>query len=226
MGLSLWSLWGSQHDKTTMDREQEADSKAEAVVENTVNASGPQTIQETKSEHRPRSSKRKTSDYSRSRSRRRTITDEHQTENTSGVNENTPVAELIAKEGKNANLSVPGDQEPHHSSTDDKVVDGLPSIVVRTPTIDESERRRPKAGGIAFPFSLKNDGTSASMKTLTSDNGVSPAQYLKMDEAKESGVQQNAIDDEALGATGGRETGPATDEVIAGKENGKAVVSA
>lgn len=178
LALSLWALWGSKHDEKTIEKVQEADQVQEAVMD--PDATAPS--QEGRSKERRKSvGKRKKSDYSRSRSRRRVIADEHQTEASDDVDENTPAAEIQAKmEARREQATTSSSMTTDQTTADNSDVDGngnpeIPHIIVRTPTL-ETELKRPKLDGIAFPFSLKgkDHGRSDSMKTLTSDIGVSP----------------------------------------------------
>lgn len=86
-----------------------------------------------------------------------------------------------------------------------------PAILVRVATNEETNEgndgneynlKRPKAGGIAFPFSTKGHQTSASMTTLTSDFGVPPAHDVRTDGVLKSGVSVNSADEHATNATG------------------------
>jgi hypothetical protein len=80
----------------------------------------------------------------------------------------------------------------------------MPSIQVHKPATERGDVKRPKAGGIAYPFSLKTHGATASMTTLTSSIGVPPADDVGIAGAKESGVESNPVDIEALRITGNR----------------------
>jgi hypothetical protein len=92
--------------------------------------------------------------------------------------------------------------------------ENMPSILVRSPTMekDESELKRPKAGGIAFPFSLKQDADTASMMTLTSSVGVPPIEDLHIDDNKNSGIAQDGTEKEAA-ASASTEKGKGTERL-------------
>lgn len=148
LGLALWSLWGSKHDETTMQRERQAGRADEA----------PETIAVTTSEGegaRPFSDIEYQAPLAtpdggaRSRSRRRLVVDENQTEG--GVDENTSVAELIAKRKQKERSSSPFLNVPETGASG----------------------KRPFIEGIAMPFTLKKEADTASMMTLNS--GMSPA---------------------------------------------------
>ncbi|RFU35127.1 hypothetical protein B7463_g1195, partial [Scytalidium lignicola] len=194
LGLSLWSLWGSKHDEKTIVREAGADQIQEAVLD----TDGGTPTQETRvEEERKDIGKRNKSEYSRSRSRRRTITDEHQTEANSNVeiDENTPAAELQAKIDAKRRLDAAASRPSSRASTSIKSDVDVPYILIRTPTL-ETELHRPKANGIAFPFSLKrdNDDRSDSMRTLTSDIGVPPILAVKQQDP--NAAHSNVLKDE------------------------------
>ncbi|OAQ97923.1 hypothetical protein LLEC1_01224 [Akanthomyces lecanii] len=145
-GLSLWSLWGSKHDEETMEREEHADQQPEIeVVEE--DAGGRVSHRELDDEQRnPVQSPGDVT--SRSRSRRRTVVDEHQTEQ-SDVKEETPVIQLLHQRQE---------QEAAHP--------GLlsPDYVPETGVAG----KRPFIKGLALPFSLNKDADTASMVTLQS----------------------------------------------------------
>jgi hypothetical protein len=66
----------------------------------------------------------------------------------------------------------------------------LPDIQIKTAENDEEyDLKRPKSGGIAFPFTIKGHQTTASMTTLTSAVGVLPATDLGGHGAFESGLR-------------------------------------
>ncbi|KAI9800902.1 MAG: hypothetical protein M1833_003039 [Piccolia ochrophora] len=100
-GMSLWGVWGSSHDEKTIEREEKTDKTPEtstATPADGVNAQSPPRL--------------KVSPTSRSRSRRRFVSDAGQTGDNEGhgrrlvngdgggdVDESTPAAELLAKKG-------------------------------------------------------------------------------------------------------------------------------
>lgn len=180
MGMSLWALWGSKHDKATMDREIKADKEPETVVATPADGANARPLHDLENKQKP--------SYSRSRSRRRTVTDTNQT-GEAGVDENTSAADLLTLRQthgvQHANsattyLSVP------HSSTVAPIITapGTPNPIV---TINDSGR--PSANGVAFPFSLRNGhNTNASMSTLTSAVGVPPTKDMRTAGATETGL--------------------------------------
>ncbi|KAH8816157.1 hypothetical protein F5884DRAFT_212023 [Xylogone sp. PMI_703] len=183
LGLSLWALWGSKHDEKTIVREVGADQVQAAVLEDDDRVG----TQETQvKEGRKSIGSRQKSDYSRSRSRRRVVADEHQTEANSDaeVDENTSALDLEARMEAKRRLDAAASRPSSRESMSIKSDIDVPNILVRTPTL-ETELHRPKANGIAFPFSLKrdNDGRSDSMRTLTSDIGVPPLPVMKQQES-------------------------------------------
>lgn len=145
MGLALWSLWGSKHDELTVEREKEADKTPEAQDVTGDEGRGARSYQDIESQQ-PGSSK--PAQGSRSRSRRRTVVDEHQTDETS-QDPDTPVAQLI-EQRKASEAGHPGLLSPNY----------VPETGVAG--------KRPFLDGIALPFSLKKDADTASMVTLNS----------------------------------------------------------
>ena len=189
-GMSLWALWGSKHDEKTTVREQKADKEPEMSVVGPNDGANARDLHDLKTKQGKQMDDEKP-DYSRSRSRRRAVTDQNQT----GADENTPSAQIhsrvLAERGEHSGEPRDGDLTPDFLSDD-----MVPSILVRSPTIerDESELKRPKAGGIAYPFSLKQEAASASMTTLTSSIGVQPVEDLNNDGAKDSGLERESVD--------------------------------
>jgi len=143
IGLAMWSGWGSKHDKATVERERKAsvaNQEAETISASPGEGQGARTFSDIASQD-PLPSP--FSENHRSPSRHRTVVDENQTG--SQVNEDTPVAELLArrreKEASADLLSVP-------------------------PT--GATGKRPFVEGIAMPFSIKKEADTASMVTLNS----------------------------------------------------------
>jgi hypothetical protein len=224
MGMSLWALWGSKHDEKTMKNEEVADREPETATASAADGQGARPLGDTKTNQGKLMDHGTKPEYSRSRSRRRTVTDEHQTDG-SDIDENTPAAALIAIKQANGQDIAPGDGSlnpdfvmPRAGDEDVVPAVGTPSILVHTPAVDDdTDLRRPKAGGIAFPFSLKQHQATASMTTLTSAINVPPSPDLKTTESKESGVESNDADIAATNATGS-----SSEEAKVFKENQKA----
>jgi hypothetical protein len=220
-GMSLWSLWGSKHDEETMQREQEADKAPETTVASADNGAGARPLHDTKTNQGKLLDQGKMPSYSRSRSRRRTVTDQHQTENQEEVDENTPAADLLAL--KNERLGQPSDD---HLTPDFAANGTNPTILLKVPTNEEYDLKRPRVDGIAFPFSLSGHKASASMTTLTSEVGVPPTEDVRTKEVMESGVPENVADvhaansSEKAKAMRGNEQ-PSDGTIISGKGKGK-----
>jgi len=195
-GMSLWALWGSKHDEKTIVLEKEADKEPETSTATADDGANARPLDDTKTTQGKKldANGKKKPDYSRSRSRRRTVTDQHQTDG-DDIDENTPAAVVHSRL-----------EEKRGNGADVVTSETMPQILVRSPTIEntesESELKRPKAGGIAFPFSLRKHGATASMTTLTSAIGVPPAAEVDSPGSKESGVKQNAGDINATAAMG------------------------
>ena len=154
MGLALWSLWGSKHDEMTVDREQKAGQRAKKGDDTGLPETKPITLGEGEGarpfdEIEQQATTPVPDVASRSRSRRRTVVDENQTDGMM-VDENTPVAQLLAlrktKETGGQGFLTP-DYQPETG------VAG----------------KRPFVGGIAMPFSLDKEAETASMMTLQSE---------------------------------------------------------
>lgn len=208
MGMSLWSLWGSKHDEKTIHIEAEADREPEIAVAKATDGTGARPLDDkltTKGKKEKMASEKPSvkvhkPEESRSRSRRRTVTDQNQT-NSIVVDENTPAAHLIALSSSSPSNSrlTPFSRLNHSDGSDDEANPILhsgegdtPSIRLRSPTVDQSELKRPKKEGIAYPFSRKMEAASASMTTLTSVVGVRPVEDVRTGEAMgrgEGGVE-------------------------------------
>lgn len=83
-GMSLWSLWGSSHDEDTIQREEKADGVETTASSRTDGAN-------------VRPAHPKNHLQSRSKSRRRAVTDAGQSNNQEGLDENTSAAELMRR---------------------------------------------------------------------------------------------------------------------------------
>jgi hypothetical protein len=224
-GMSLWSLWGSKHDEDAIKLEQEADKAPETTVASAENGAGARPLHDTKTNQGTFLDKQKMPSYSRSRSRRRTVTDQNQTENQDDVEENTPAADLHATENKKSR------QHSDSCCTPDFAANGTnPAILLKVPTNEEYDLKRPKADGIAFPFSIAGHKASASMTTLTSEVGIEPTNDVRTKEVMESGVFANSADVHAANGTGSssvkaiimrEDEKPVGETVATGKRSGK-----
>lgn len=149
MGLALWSLWGSKHDKMTMDRELEAEKTDKAVETRPATAGDGQGArsfgeierQEPVAPTSPRGDK--------SRSRRRKVAYEGQSDVKDDDDESD--AENVA------------------AGTGDKSASQLLTPAYGNEVGVGSSGKRAYVGGIAVPFSLKKEAESASMMTLMSN---------------------------------------------------------
>ncbi|TPX10194.1 uncharacterized protein E0L32_001391 [Thyridium curvatum] len=148
MGLSLWSLWGSKHDEETVAREQQADAQPEVKTATAAEGSGSRPFNEIEKQAPPEA----LSAASRSRSRRRIVKDELQADHEDEVDENTSIADLLARR-------------------QDGIVDGeaKPGLLSPNSALDTGvSGKRPFLNGIAMPFSLNKEPETASMLTLDS----------------------------------------------------------
>ncbi|TVY85323.1 AB hydrolase superfamily protein [Lachnellula suecica] len=219
MGMSLWALWGSKHDEKTMQLEEKADGAPETAVATSMDGAGARPLHDTKTTQgknldRP--------DYSRSRSRRRIVRDEHQADMPDDVDENTPAAVLLAKKAEAGEPSDPS-LAPNFMAASTNRESDAPSILIRVPTNEQDEfsRKQPKAGGLTFPFSLKGHNATASMTTLTSAVGVPPADDVRIQGVKDSGIKNHAPGAEIRTSVDGRAKGKEKEVV-----NGGAVTTA
>lgn len=143
-GLALWSLWGSKHDELTAERESEADRVLDIKDVTGDESRGARAFEDIQSQQpMPRSQF-----GSRSRSRRRTVIDEHQTDG-EPAEKDTHVAELMER------------RKQQEAATASLL---SPDFVAQTGVAG----KRPFIQGTALPFSLKKDADTASMVTLNS----------------------------------------------------------
>lgn len=186
--LSLWASWASKHDEETIHNVMEADQGPDVLVATPTNDPHARGIEDSSNQSRGVGR-----GHNRSRSRRRIVTDQHQTDG-SDIDEDTPAAVLHRR------------LEHYRDQVEDfKARHLTPNFLATSPAsvaspVDETELKRPKLGGIAFPFSLKQEGASASMVTLTSCVGVRPALDVGSEGARDSGVAANETDIEAARA--------------------------
>jgi len=213
-GMSLWSLWGSKHDEDALKNEEEANRAPETTIASAEDGAGARPLHDTKTTQGKLLDHGQKPSYSRSRSRRRTVTDQNQTGNQDDVDENIPAADLLAMQDEKL-----GQPSNTHLTPDFAAKGANPTILVQVPTNEEYDLKRPKAGGIAFPFSLQGHKASASMTTLTSEVGVPPTDDVRTKEVMESGVPENAADVEAKVMRGNEQ--PAEENNISGKGKGK-----
>jgi hypothetical protein len=204
--LSLWALWGSRHDEETIAHEKQMEDGPDVFIAPPTNGA------ETARTPGQSQSRGPSKGHSRSRSRRRIVMDENQTEE-SDIDEDTP-AHVLHRRITQERGEVPG---PGTGALTPEFL-ATPALAVQPPSVDETELKRPKLNGIAFPFSLKQEeGRSASLLTLTSSVGVRPGKELEAAISKDSGVKANAVDIEAARAArrssavpGSAEPAPAT----------------
>jgi len=199
-GMSMWALWGSKHDEKTTIREAKADKEPETSIVSPLDGANARGLHDTKTKQGKKMDVQGTA-YNRSRSRRRTVTDQNQT-GMGDVDENTPAA-VLYQQATQRGTNDSRELRDGNLTPDFITGSQVPSILVRSPTIerDESELKRPKAGGIAYPFSLKQEAASASMTTLTSAIGVSPVEDLGLEGTKNSGLERNSAEKDNSAAT-------------------------
>jgi hypothetical protein len=219
-GMSLWSLWGSKHDKEAMDRERQADTEPESTVVTEAEGANARPLHDTETDKGKTMTDQK--NYSRSRSRRRTVTDEHQTDQPDEVDENTTVAELLAikkvTEGTTPNdeylspdfMRRKPSQDAKFESPLQAQTKSTPAILatpppaeqsISEPQIEISKSYRPKSNGIAFPFKLNRSGTNrsvtesiASVATITSTLCVTPLKADSIQDGKADGGDLDGLE--------------------------------
>ncbi len=155
-GMALWSLWGSKHDEATMIREQEADREPETRAATAGEGEGARGPAELDAQSRNIAQHDRPAG-NRSRSHRKVVRDDHQTAEDSEADENTPVAELMAKQ-----------RQQRQAGADSETEGALESSDYDSEPVTGVTGKRPKVSGIAVPFSLNRDAETASMLTLTS----------------------------------------------------------
>ncbi|KAI9054297.1 hypothetical protein LZ554_001465 [Drepanopeziza brunnea f. sp. 'monogermtubi'] len=201
MGMSLWALWGSKHDEKTMALEKEADKEPETTVASAVDGAGARPLHDTKTNQGKEMDRGLKPGHNRSRSRRNNVADEHQTGD-NDVDENTTAFNLLTI--RNQQADTPRDEylTPTLATDNSNYPYGTPAIVGNQQSVEEYDLKRPKANGIAFPFTLRGHQSTASMTTLTSVVGVPPASDVRNSGTFTSGVSQNKTDIDALNSTG------------------------
>ncbi|PKS11404.1 hypothetical protein jhhlp_003167 [Lomentospora prolificans] len=153
VGLAMWSLWGSKHDEMTMVRESKAEQEAQVPQEAREANRGDDNGETVDPDRLAVTTPGEGGGRSRSSSHR-FVVDENQTgeDAAPGISrEDTLVEDLLrsrrAKEAENRELLGP-------------------DYVAETGVAG----KRPMVNGIAVPFSLNKDATTASMVTLYSDD--------------------------------------------------------
>ncbi|ESZ89911.1 hypothetical protein SBOR_9709 [Sclerotinia borealis F-4128] len=157
-GMSMWSGWGSKHDKLTMDREAEADKydqKPDTTVTSAEDGAGARDVNDTITEagrRHPIMMDGELRGSSRERSRRRKVLDENQTEESGAdelFDENTPMARYSAMQqaARNSdNFMAERNTTVMHGQLsgtpapefDDGGGLNIPEILIRSPTIERN----------------------------------------------------------------------------------------
>jgi len=216
MGMSLWSVWGSKHDEKTKVLEDKLDKVPETSVATATDGKGARPVSDNRTV--PGTEKNlklpQEDNKSRSRSRRRTVVDRGQTGSkiflpSHESNEDTPAAVLLKSQYGESAIQKDDPLLPAFVKDSDKASE-IPGIKVH----EEYDLKRPKADGIAFPFTVKGHQATASMTTLTSDIGVPPAKDVVLDGALESGISPPPTQDSAVAVSSKQKA-----EVAAGTHN-------
>ncbi|KAF2269654.1 alpha/beta-hydrolase [Lojkania enalia] len=189
-GMSLWSIWGSKHDKMTLVREEQADQVPDHEPSSDViqPTDGRTNSKSTKPAPKPRRSFTRGRHTlapilnSRSRSRHSSVTDRGQIrtsqEDLSSLappNPNLAEATVIAPERSASPLPSPHSDIIPSIAVEDLSRPQSPKTLI--PTTDGLSTR-PTCGGIAYPFTLRVGGEgreiNASTVTLQSVSVESP----------------------------------------------------
>ena len=178
-GMSMWSLWGSSHDESTIVREERADKAIATSKISQNDGANAQPVDHSRA--------RKSS---RSKSRRRTVTDAGQVSD--DVDENTPAIELERKRDETLPPNLDGSVKDQGQPT--------PSVMVsehsgaKRDRIDDAQlinSSRPIADGKAVPFKLGShldtDNINASTVTLQSQAGVVTPKGNENETGRQSG---------------------------------------
>ncbi|KAI9834048.1 MAG: hypothetical protein M1819_003333 [Sarea resinae] len=231
-GLALWAMWGSRHDKDTIEREEKADRNPEIAVIAPNNAdSHTSTAAITSTTHLAPPF---VSAKSRSRSRRRTVTDAGQ------ADENTPAGALVGSRDAAATPVIgsalantdatSGAQQASRpatastagtgTGTGTAIGDAGVGSYAHLGPIEKPDRTRPTAGNVAYPFKLAHplSGEEANPSTLTLSNvpGISEKRDVVESRglsppASRAGMGMGGVGQEA-GLEAGQGTGQGTGE--------------
>ena len=230
-GMSLWSLWGSSHDEISVsslligNKNPQADVLQITREERADKEPAKSTPTETDGVNGRPAGADKTFSHSRSRSRRRTVTDAGQTNHgKSPMNGEKASATAQNSNGENKPSTNGTSTDPNHlgvpAVTSDPPSPEDDTINIGDTLLKSKSPNRPTAGGVAFPFKLSShlveNGRNASTVTLESQAGVvSP----KCDEeGKQLGESMDTKTEEApKPAENG--TGEQADEIVKQKDN-------
>lgn len=207
MGLALWSLWGSKHDEVAVNLEQQADREPEVKAVTPSEGQGARPFTEIENQE---ATLRAIGSSSRSRSRRRIVQDDHQTEvaGETGIDENTPVANLLA-----------GRQEKDAAARARSGNLLSPNFVPNTGVAG----RRPTVEGVSMPFSLKKDAETASMVTLTSAVDPQKTSRIPSPEPTSSDIVQSADEEGAVATERDDKSEVQTNEMAPSEKGGMEV---
>lgn len=156
--LVLWTNWGSKHDASAVEREQDAEAQdvREAQKKATAASAAEPAASADDARGRDQLAVVALRAHDRSRSRRRIVRDEHQAD----VQHEPACVPAMSSSEKTA--ATNGDLNPYDAAR----AAGAANLVGST-------GKRPFLSGIAVPFSLNREAETASMKTLHSTAEVS-----------------------------------------------------
>ncbi|CCF35249.1 hypothetical protein CH063_07071 [Colletotrichum higginsianum] len=210
-GLALWSLWGSKHDETTMERERKADSDAKTSASQVSprGGEGARPFQDVGDQQPP--------SVGSPGSKRRIVMDENQVSQTSDSQveisqatevEDTPVASLI---------EMRKEQEKQNEEAASAAGRLSPDFVPGTGVAG----KRPFLDGIALPFSLgKKDAETASMVTLMSGGDSRPISPMPpMSRADTSDFNEASASEATTQVAEAEHTRPTLDNFVTAAED-------
>ncbi|CAK7201447.1 hypothetical protein SEUCBS139899_004151 [Sporothrix eucalyptigena] len=193
-GLAMWANWGSKHDESTMEREQDADEKdaeeaqkvaAAAAAEPAPYAASAADASSLRGRDQTAAPATAARTDDRSRSRRRIVRDENQA---GDKDEPVPVPPVTLENGTSngtanvtANVTANGTAKGTANGAIAAKTDGLLSPYDAASAAGAAEGagstgKRPFVNGIAVPFTLNKEAETASMVTLQSAADVSSTQ--------------------------------------------------
>ncbi|EFQ30247.1 hypothetical protein CGRA01v4_00356 [Colletotrichum graminicola] len=211
IGLSLWSLWGSKHDETTMGREKKADSNAKTSAPEVLprGGEGARSFQDVENQEPvPAASVG---------GKRQNVVDEKHASQVSGSQvqesritaiDDTPVAALI---------EMRKEQEKKNEEAASAAGRLTPDFVPGTGVAG----KRPFLDGIALPFSLgKKDADTASMMTLMSGDGSRPISPMpSVGPADDSDLNEISVSEATTQVTEAEHTRPQLDNFVTAAED-------
>ncbi|KAF2760387.1 alpha/beta-hydrolase [Pseudovirgaria hyperparasitica] len=195
MGMSLWSLWGSKHDETTIEHEEKADMDGVPTIpEDGANGGGGTVANSTgksaaRNKSRSKSRPRRPKIGASVGSHRSNVTDQGQ------GNEGSD-GQMVAVQNTPSHLSPSGSPNAFPAisplPSNGPVVPGTDTVVPDSNTLST----RPTREGVAYPFKLRlaKDGEPVNASTLTLQS-VQPLDEKKNPSASSPPAESSAFTD-------------------------------